>query len=127
MNGRLRMMKLLVTADAHYAYSQMTSTRMEELSNYWPPFKEWLMKELSTPRPLQRCCRQVIRDSLGPGRLGPDVINSLCLPTSLKFYLRIKSPELDSEYGLRGPPPPKPKISPSMIPVVPFMPARNDT
>ena len=84
--------KLLLLSDCQRdAKFIMDSPEVIELCDDIPDFKMWLKKELFTPRPLMRMCRENIRTCIGNRLLN---VSDIDLPKTLEDFVLVKDIQL---------------------------------
>ncbi|XP_046570384.1 serine/threonine-protein phosphatase 6 regulatory ankyrin repeat subunit A-like [Haliotis rubra] len=88
MQGKLRVLQLLLLADCDRSYSLLSSDAVQVLCDRVPVFRDWLYKEMYNPKSLKRLCRGSLRHCLT--LKGLTAINELQLPQSLKDFLLVR-------------------------------------
>ncbi|XP_067686318.1 ankyrin homolog isoform X2 [Haliotis asinina] len=88
IQGKLRVIQLLLLADCDRSYSLFSSDAVQVLCDRVPVFRDWLYKEMYSPKSLKRLCRGSLRHCLT--LKGLTAINELQLPQSLKDFLLVR-------------------------------------
>ncbi|KAL4623655.1 tankyrase-1-like isoform X2 [Arapaima gigas] len=97
-SGQTECIQLLVQAGAKINYRNKKTGEVPKQLSFRPTLLTWLESLVREPHSLKHQCRQAVRRTLGPARIG--ALGSITLPLSLRDYLLFQDLQIPSAMGL---------------------------